>query len=400
MKQKLLTFFHDTDLFYMFVYRLSVRRHFIPLLSVFYLSLENTTLNQIGIFSGIWMFMWMLLEIPSGYISDTIGHKKTLYISRFSMIFSLACFILWWSIFVVHSFMFFIFGMIGMKLGFAFNSGTTSAYFYEILESRWEEKNFVKVESKMWGNVSLVAVFFLVLLPFTLQIHYLFPFVMNILFDIVWIFALMKLPDLKDSKKIMKGETQKLSSLLKDSINLWFLPFAFFIGTIWGIMTGLHSFDTLYLEELWLAVVYMWFLMWLSRLLRFIFSRKVHILDEKFSMKQILLWEILLYSLGLALVSYTHNFIIVIVVLAFLKTLMHILWSIHTKYIYKKYLKNPKYKATISSVKWQIVNFIGVWVSFGWWFLMQKSFTFWYGVVSLIMFVWLSTSYYFIFRKK
>lgn len=400
MKQKITTFFKDKDLLYIFVYKLSVRRHYIPILSIFYLSLDNTTLNQIGIFSAIWMLMWMLLEIPSGYISDTIGHKKTLYLSRFSMIISLWCFILWGSILWDHSFVLFILGMVFMNFGFAFNSGTLEAYFYEILESRGEEKQFSKVSSRMNGNVSLVAVLFLITLPFTLKIHALFPFLINIVFDIIWIVALLRLPDPRDSKKVMTWETQGFLSMFRDSIKLWFLPFALFIGLIGWIMHGKHAFDTVYLENLWLAAVFIGFLMWTSRVLRFLFSRRIHLLEEYFSMKDILTFQVVLYSVWLSLVAYTQSFIVWLICLAIMTAFQHSIWSIHTKYIFNNYLKNPKYKATINSVKSQIINLIWVVVSFALGIIMEKSFQTWYSFLSVIMFVWLAVCYYFIFRQK
>ena len=400
MKQKITTFFKDKDLFYMFVYKLSVRRHYIPILSIFYLSLDNTTLNQIGIFSAIWMLMWMLLEIPSGYISDTIGHKKTLYLSRLSMIISLWCFILWGSILWNDSFVLFILGMVFMNFGFAFNSGTLEAYFYEILESRGEEKQFSKVSSRMNGNVSLVAVLFLITLPFTLKIHALFPFLINIVFDIIWIVALLRLPDPRDSKKVMTWETQGFLSMFRDSIKLWFLPFALFIGLIGWIMHGKHAFDTVYLENLWLAAVFIGFLMWTSRVLRFLFSRRIHLLEEYFSMKDILTFQVVLYSVWLSLVAYTQSFVVWLICLAIMTAFQHSIWSIHTKYIFNNYLKNPKYKATINSVKSQIINLIWVVVSFALGIIMEKSFQTWYSFLSVIMFVWLAVCYYLIFRQK
>ncbi len=400
MKQKLTTFFKDKDLFYMFVYKLSVRRHFIPILSIYYLSLGDTTLNQIGIFSGIWLLMWMLLEVPSGYISDTIGHKKTLFLSRFSMIISLVCFILWGSILWDYSFVLFVFGMVFLNFGFAFNSGTLEAYFYEILETRGQETMYSKINGRMSWNVSLVAVFFLILLPFTLKIHALFPFMINIVFDIIWIIALLKLPNPRDSKKVITGESQKFFSMLKDSIQLWFLPFALFIGLIGWIMHWKHSFDTVHLENLWLSAIFIGFLMWTSRILRFIFSRRIHLLEENFSIKQILAFQIVLYSFWLAIVAYTGNYIIALLCFAIMTAFQHSIGSIHTKYIFANYLKNPKYKATISSVRSQIVNFIWVVVAFALWIIMEKSFSTWYITLSAIMFIGLSISYYFIFRKK
>ncbi|MFK7780079.1 MAG: hypothetical protein QM490_02930, partial [Candidatus Gracilibacteria bacterium] len=89
------------------LFSVSIRRNFIPLLSIFFLTLPNTTANQIGIFTGIGFIATLLFEVPSGYVSDVIGHKKTLVISKISQVFSMICYILGY--FLVSPFNFYIF---------------------------------------------------------------------------------------------------------------------------------------------------------------------------------------------------------------------------------------------------------------------------------------------------
>jgi MFS family permease len=400
MKQKFLDFIKDKEIFYMFLYKLSVRRHFIPILSIYYITLPNTTLNQIWIFTWIWYIFWMLLEVPSGYVSDTIGHKKTLFLSRIFMILSLMFFILGWTIFRNLWFILFTLWTVFMNIWFSFNSGTITAFFYEIIEKRWDENKFTKINSRLNWIVSLSAVFFLILLPFTLKINELFPFVLNMIFDFIWIIALLKLPDPRDSKKIIIWKNQKFRLLLKDSINLWFLPFMIFIWLIWGVSLWKHWFDTVYLEFLWLLPIYIGFLMWISRLFRFILSIKIHKIEKKFKMKQILLFQIFLFSWWLLIISYTNNYFIVLIILAFLLAFKHSIGSINTRFIYKNYLKNTKYKATISSVNSFIWYTIWVFISFILWYIMQYSFKLWYLVLWIFLFISLSISYHFFTRMK
>ncbi len=53
-------------------YLLSQRRNFIPILSIYYLTLPDTTANQIGVFTALGYLFSFILEIPSGYISDRV----------------------------------------------------------------------------------------------------------------------------------------------------------------------------------------------------------------------------------------------------------------------------------------------------------------------------------------
>ena len=70
-----------------FLNNLTNRRSYLPILSIYFLSLPNTVAHQIGIYTGIGWLVGFLLEIPSGYLSDIIGHKKTLVLAKFSMLF-------------------------------------------------------------------------------------------------------------------------------------------------------------------------------------------------------------------------------------------------------------------------------------------------------------------------
>lgn len=82
-----------SNLWKYFLFELSQRRHFIPILSIFFLTLPNTTANQIGIYSGIGFIVSFFLEIPSGYVADMFGHKKTLVLSKILMIISMTAFV-------------------------------------------------------------------------------------------------------------------------------------------------------------------------------------------------------------------------------------------------------------------------------------------------------------------
>ena len=65
-----------------------MRRNFAPIIAIFFLTLPNSIAQQIGIYSGIGFLAGFLLEIPSGYLSDTIGHKKALILVGIGFILS------------------------------------------------------------------------------------------------------------------------------------------------------------------------------------------------------------------------------------------------------------------------------------------------------------------------
>ena len=70
------------------------RRNFIPILSVYFLTLSNTHANQIGIYMGIGYVAAMIMQMPSGYIADHYGQKSALIISKALLVLSTSFYII------------------------------------------------------------------------------------------------------------------------------------------------------------------------------------------------------------------------------------------------------------------------------------------------------------------
>ena len=68
----------QSNLWKLFLMELTTRRNYIPILALYFLTLPNATAQQIGLYTGISWLAGFILEIPSGYLSDIFGHKKTL----------------------------------------------------------------------------------------------------------------------------------------------------------------------------------------------------------------------------------------------------------------------------------------------------------------------------------
>ena len=117
----------ESNIWKYFLYSATHRRHYIILLSIFFLTLPNTHAQQIGLYSAIGCLVSFLIEIPSGYISDIFGHKRTLVMSTIFMLSSTTLFAF------ANSLTYFIFGSIFLSLGFAFSSGTNAAFMHETL---------------------------------------------------------------------------------------------------------------------------------------------------------------------------------------------------------------------------------------------------------------------------
>lgn len=100
------------------------------------------TLPQVLWLEAVYYVGVALLEVPSGYLSDTLGRKKVLVISSVSL--SLAYLLF----FTGSSFIQYAAAQLLLAAGFAFASGTDTALHYEILVGLGRQAEHVKREGR------------------------------------------------------------------------------------------------------------------------------------------------------------------------------------------------------------------------------------------------------------
>ena len=347
---KKIKFFHlSSNLRKIFLFRLTSRRNFIPILSIYFLTFPNSTVKEIGLYTAIGSLMGFLLEIPSGYIADRLGHKTSLIISKLFLLCSTALFL------VGGHFVIFTLASIALAIGFAFSSGTQEAFVHETLEWLDRDKEFTKINSRIGGNVSLISVLFIVGLPFLTEISYRVPFWVGLGFDVVGIFVALSLikPNIVEKIKIPKSIFQIIWELKWKN----FLLIALYTAIFGGIMIAASSFREPYLQALWYPVTLIGLVMWGSRLVWFGVARIAHWIEEKLSIAKLMLVESLLIPVGFLAVALIPNPFIVGAIFSILVGYQHGRWSIFTHAVIK-IIPDKKYKATVLSVQRQLSEII------------------------------------------
>ncbi len=383
------------------LFSVSTRRNFIPILSIFFLTLPNTTANQIWIFSWIWFIATLLFEVPSWYISDLLWHKKTLVMSKIAQALSIFCYILWYYLVSPYNFYIFVVAAVFQTIWFAFFSWTRSAFYHDILEEAWKEKSFTKYEWKLWANTSLASVIIIFLLPFTVWYHIITPFVIWLIVDILWIFVLLSIPD-PEIKHHHKDKPKKsILELFKEAKVSWLLNLSIFLWLISWALLWSSPFRTPYLEELWYPVILLWAVMWFSRVVRFIVWHTIHKVEKHVTMKQHFFMEIFLFSFYFLAIAFFNNPYLVWFIISLVIWYKWWRWSLVRSYLFKDYIKDKRYKATflsmssmLNSVFWGAATFI-IWYYISiYWYKLN------YHYLWIILFIFLSISYYFAFIKK
>lgn len=382
--------------FKFFIYLLSRRRNFIPILSIYFLSLPNTLANQIGIFNWLWFLASFLLEIPSWYFADNFWHRKTLILWKIFQTISVLLFIIWGFILPDYTIIIFSLWAIFQAMWFSLFSWTTAAYFHEILKEQWEDKNYSKIMWKLRWKVSLFSFPIIILLPFFTEIHIVLPFVIWFFIDVIWLIAILLMPRSINNLKIK--EKKSLFELLSGLKNTKVLGMSIWLWMITWFFIWASTFRWVYLESLWYPIAFIWLIMWLSRLVRFIVWHYSYLIEKHLSIKQYFLIEVFMFPLSLLAVAYFSNPYLVWWIFSIF---VWYLWgrrSVTESYIIKNI--NPNYKSTMLSVEAQINSIASIWVSFWISFVMGYSYKLWLSSLWVILFFILLVNYYFTFIRQ
>jgi MFS family permease len=113
----------------------------IPILIPYY---ESNRLNSTQIFTiqAAYALSILVLEIPSGYLADVIGRKKTLILGAFFLPVGIAVYAF------THTFLSFILAEFIIALANSMRSGCDSAFIYDTLVQLKEESEYKKFEGK------------------------------------------------------------------------------------------------------------------------------------------------------------------------------------------------------------------------------------------------------------
>jgi MFS family permease len=119
----------------------------VPILVPFYKS-NGMTAARILTIQAAFSISQLLFEIPSGYLSDVIGRKKTLILAAVFMLLGLCIYVF------SSSFSLFIIAEVILGIAGALRSGTDSAFLYDHLKSINDEHLYMKCEghAEFWSR--------------------------------------------------------------------------------------------------------------------------------------------------------------------------------------------------------------------------------------------------------
>lgn len=369
------------------------KRIFVAILSIYYLTIPDVTAQTIGLLFLISNAAGFLFEIPSGYLSDKIGHKQALVIARMSMLVSTAFFLF------ASDVAFLALGGVFLAISNAFQSGTGSAFMHETLRGLKREDDYTEIMGKIGSIGFAVPIVFMMTIPFLTSVSYKLPFIISLVTDAIGLFAALSLVAPKVSPEhIEEIEATNFRQVLQEGHRLHFFVFSLFSGIVSGVLFATSGFRAPYQEMLGIPVIWFGVLFGLGRMgaslmLAYSGGMKKRINVFSFYRLEILLYGGLIMLLGI----FPAPWLVAgafIIINAFNWGLSRIDEGYQMDII-----KESKFKATLLSVGSQMELMIGALVSFGLGFAIQHL-SYQYGFFSLgiVFFAVLTPLYIFIVR--
>ena len=377
----------ESNIWKFFIFNLTQRRHYVAILSIFFLTLPDTTAKQIGIYSLAGYLASFILEIPSGYLSDRIGHKKILVLSKILLLFSILSFI------YATSLIYFIIGSVLFASSAAFESGTTSAFMHNTFIELKREKEYVKIMSKISANASLVAAFLILILPFTTKISIVFPLKINFVLDVIGLFVALSFVSPKEKITAQNEEPLPLKNLFKKLYGTGFYLMSVFLGIITGFVLAVSPYNGVYLQSLGFPVIFIGVLVSFSRVFMFFFGHFSHVIEKKIGAKDLIFYEIFFFTTLCLLISLYNNPYLVGLMIVILIGYYHARKMLMTGYFLDNFCVNDKLKATMLSINAQIESVFQAIAMLFLMFLMNYSYKIGYFFAGVMLFVSLSLIY-------
>lgn len=369
-----------------FIFKLSHGSYYFVILWIYFLMFPWNSIWQLWIFATVSYITSFLLEIPSSYMADRRWHKETLIISKIVKALSTICFLLSWNFWV------FMIWHILWSSGYAFASGTDSAFMHETLTSLGKEKQYTKIMSRINGNISLVSIAIIALLPLLSKIDIRLPFLAWLIIDIVWLIVSFLFVRPKNEEIVKKSESPL--KIIKSFRWKNFFWIALLPAIIMGFVSSESNFRWPFLQNLGYPIAYIGFVLATSKVIVRWVWRIAHKIKENISIKRLFTFEVIFFSTVLFLLALIKqpyiNAILIAIMIWYLRWRKDLL-----DHICLELIDNKAYTATALSFVSQLWSVIQLFIALIVGFLMSIS----YSIGFVFLWMWVIIWWIFRFRK-
>jgi MFS family permease len=271
---------------------------FMPIVVLFYED-NGLEMRHVFILQAIYSVSIVVLEIPSGYLADVIGRKKTIIIGAILGTFGFATYSF------AHGFVGFLIAEIILGIGQSLISGADSALLYDTLLKSEKKDDYIKYEGRMVsvGNFSEAIAGILGGLLATLSLRY--PYYAQTLVSAIAIPASLLLIEPQNHRKVIKMSIYNILQVVKHALHdnkelKWNIIFSSVIGASTLTMAW---FVQPYLKMVLLPLSLFGIMWTLLNLTVGVSSMYAHKIERYFKFRKTIIGIAILIPLGFIIVS-------------------------------------------------------------------------------------------------
>lgn len=233
------------------IFLITNKRVYVAIIAVYYLTIPGV--NEIGI-SYILLagnITGFLFEIPSGYLADIIGHKRTLILSRIFAVISSVFYLIAGNIWPL------IVGSIFLSLSAAFTSGTGNAFMQETLRAVNKQDEYARIMGKIKSLGFLIPLVISSLVPFLSSISIKGPFVIGLIMDVIGLLvAISFVAPRVPQKQINELGLFNILKVINEGHKLGFLKYSVYTGVMGGLLFAIGNYRGPYQSTLGVPLIY------------------------------------------------------------------------------------------------------------------------------------------------
>ncbi len=329
------------------LYLVTNKRIFAAILGAFYLTIPDVTPKILGVIMIAGSLSAFIFEIPSGYLSDKMGHKEALVVSRVIMLCSTLLFLF------ADSISFLILAGVFMSASQAFFSGTGSAFMHETLRALKREGEYTKVMGKLSSAGFAIPVLLTAAVPFLIELSYKMPFVVGLVLDIVGLItALSFTKPHVTAVEIAEIKAKNLFHVLRESRQLNLLPVALTSGIISGTLFVMGGFRAPYQTLLDVPVIWYGVFHGIGRLLASLMLAYSDVIRNTFPFRRFYISQMILFSFLILSLYFLESSVYVVSIFILLNAFQWGLGQVDLGY-QLDLVRSHSHKATLLSISSQ-----------------------------------------------
>lgn len=289
------------------------KKAYVPVLVIYATAYVGLSVEQFGVIIAIASLVAMVVEVPSGYISDKIGHKTAIILGSSLIMIGPLGFVIYQNFYSI------LFAVVIPYLGYAFYSGTKQAFLHETLIELGRDNEFGEISARaqrwgLFGNIFIVA-----LVPLTYSTDPRLPFLIGFALQsmLLWISLALTTPHnvkQKSHEKIHDGFFALLKTVrLRGEILLFF-----FLGVVASLYSQIPQYKELYFQDVGVPLWFFGFVYSITSIVGIVFTYYVHKLEKSDAVRFYLI-DFLAVTTASILVGFVSN--------AFFGVLIFILWG-------------------------------------------------------------------------